>query len=298
MARGDLLIQLSPFVARIESRIDSVVSGIRIMYAEFSVIGDDRFADFHIRVALPRGLRRWLRPQANFYFDGRAAFKPLPLAQAYPMLEWGLNWCIAAHSHQFLIAHAAVVEKNGLAVILPAPPGSGKSTLCAGLVSRGWRLFSDELALYDLQTRLMQALSRPLNLKNESIAVIHRFEPAATMTSSVPHTAKGTVALMAPPDDSARRVLEQAIPAWIVFPRYQAGAPAKFESCSKARACWMLAEQSFNYNIHGRAGFDALAHMVDRCDCYEFTYGDLEEAVSAFSTLRSPSASCITETSS
>jgi predicted ATPase len=30
-------------------------------------------------------------------------------------------------------------------VILPAPPGSGKSTLCAALVTRGWRLLSDEL---------------------------------------------------------------------------------------------------------------------------------------------------------
>lgn len=298
LARGNLLIQISPFVARIETSIDSVVRGISMMYRQFSILGEDRFADFHVRVASPRGLRRWLRPQVNFDVDGKAAFKPLPLAQAYPMLEWGLNWCIAAHSHQFLIMHAAVVEKDGLAAILPAPPGSGKSTLCAGLVSRGWRLFSDELALYDMQTRRLLPLSRPLNLKNESIDVIRRFEPSAQMTAPVPHTAKGTVALMAPPAESVRRLGEPAMPAWIVFPRYQAGAPAQFEAFSKARASWMLAEQSFNYDIHGRTGFEALTQMVDGCSCYEFSYGDLEEAVRMFSGLRRQISPCAPETSS
>ena len=53
------------------------------------------------------------------------------------------------HAHQYLIIHAAVVEKNGLAAILPAPPGSGKGTLTAGSVLSGWRLLSDELTLID-----------------------------------------------------------------------------------------------------------------------------------------------------
>ena len=60
----------------------------------------------------------------------------------------------------------------------------------------------------------------------------------------------------------------------------------------------MLAEQSFNYDILGRAGFEGLTQMVDRCDCYEFSYGDLEEAVHAFAGLRRPTAPCATETSS
>jgi HprK-related kinase A len=285
LGRGDLLIHFSPFVARVQSTLPSVARAIGAMYGEFSLKTPAEFADFHVRVAASGGLRRWIRPKVYFYFDGQPSFNPLPFDQAYPMLEWGLNWCIAAHCHQFLIIHAAVIEREGRAVILPAPPGSGKSTLCAGLVHRGWRLLSDELALVDIESGWVQPLARPINLKNESIDVIRRFVPDAVMTERVPHTAKGTVALLRPPADSVQRVTERARPAWIVFPRYAAGAPARLEAFSKARTCLFIAEQSFNYQVHGQRGFDAVTRLVDACDCHEFTYSNLDDAAAAFADL-------------
>ena len=260
------------------------------MYGEFPVAPAEEFADFDVRVAPPASLRRWFRPQVFFYFDDRASFRPLPAAQAYPMLEWGLNWCIAAHAHQFLIVHAAVIEKGGRAVLLPAPPGSGKSTLCAGLVSRGWRLLSDELTLVDPATGMAHGMARPINLKNASIDVIQAFWPDAEMTAPVHDTAKGTVALVRPPVESVRRVGETALPRWIVFPRWVADAPAEFKALSKARTCLTLAEQAFNYDIHGQRGFETVADLVDRCDCFDFSYGHLDDAVRAFDDLAAGAA--------
>ncbi len=255
------------------------------MYGDFPVGHPQDFADFHISLASPGFLRRWVRPQVNFYFDGVPSFKPLPLGQAYPMMEWGLNWCIASQCHQYLIIHAAAIERNGRAAILPAPPGSGKSTLCAGLVARGWRLLSDELTLLDVERGTVQALSRPINLKNESIGVVRRFQPDAVMTPPVSDTVKGTVALMRPPRDSVRRVCEPARPAWIIFPRFRRAAPATFSRYSKGRTCLTFAEQSFNYDIYGVRRFEAVAREIESCDCFEFTYGDLEEAARAFAKL-------------
>lgn len=287
---GELLLHISPFTARIRSDIASLADSIAMMYGNFPVKPPTDFADFDVEVAPPKGLRRWLRPQAFFFFDGIPSFKPLPLNQAYPMLEWGLNWCIGAHSHQFLIFHAAVIERNGKAAILPAPPGSGKSTLCAGLVSRGWRLLSDELALLDMDALAVLPMSRPINLKNESINVIRRFQPDAVITEPVRDTAKGTVALVRPPADSVRRVAEPGIPAWIIFPRYRPDSEATFTSFSKAHTVLKLAEQSFNYDLHGRRGFETVTRLVDRCDCFEFTYSDLDQADTAFADLMAANA--------
>jgi len=282
---GTLLLDLHPFVVRIRAPQAAVATALGKLYAHFPVQEADAFADFHIALRPGRGLRRWIRPQVSFEFDGKQAFKPLPEDQAYPMFEWGLNWCIAAHAHQFLILHAAVIERGGRAIIMPAPPGSGKSTLCAGLVSRGWRLLSDELALVHMETGLVHGMARPINLKNRSIEVIRRFQPGAAMSDPVNDTVKGTVALLGPPAESVSRVQEAALPAHIVFPRYLADAPAAFVPADKTHSAMRVADEAFNYGIHGRRGFEALTALIDRCTCHEFAYGSLEEAIEAFEQL-------------
>lgn len=285
LRQGDLILGVPPFVTRVRSPIDAVACSIAQLYSDFPLLDPQGFADFHVALAPPAGLRRWVRPQVLFFLDGFSPFKPLPFDQAYPMFEWGLNWCIASHAHSFLVVHAAVVERRGRALILPAPAGSGKSTLCAGLVSRGWRLLSDELCLLDLQTGLIRPMARPLNLKNRSIDVISRFHPGAVITAPVHDTAKGTVALVKPPADSVARAGEPVPPAWIVFPKYVAGAAGMLAPVGKAPTLIRLIEQAFNYDILGARGFEAAANLVDRCACLEFSYGDLGEAVAIFAAL-------------
>ena len=285
LAHQGLRLRTGPFVTSIRASIDAVTAGIALHYRRHPVEPDDGFADFHVSVRRAAGLRRWVRPQVYFDYEGHATFKPLPFDQAFPIFEWGLNWCVSNLCHWYLVMHAAVIERSGLAVVLPAPPGSGKSTLCAGLVNRGWRLLSDELALLDPATGRLISLARPVSLKNESIRVMQAFAPGAGFSAVVRDTSKGDVAHMRPPDSSVARVGECARPAWVVLPRYQAGAAALLEPLPKARAFMHLLEQSFNYNVHARAGFDALGNLVDASDCYEFSYGNLDDAVAVFDRL-------------
>jgi HprK-related kinase A len=289
LAGPGIRLRTGPVVSRIQSRLPAVVRGISLHYAEYPTDEEGSFADFHVSVGRPRNIRRWLQPQAHFYVDGNLPFAPLPLDQAFPMLEWGLNWCVSAHCHQYLIFHAAVVENSGRALILPAPPGSGKSTLCAGLVNRGWRLLSDELTLIDIGSCSVVPLPRPVSLKNASIDVIRAFAPAAAISPPVHDTTKGSVAHMRAPADSVRRGMETARPGWIVLPRYQAGVAARLTPLSKARGLMHMADNAFNYSAHGRRGFEFLARFVDQCGCYEFAYGDLDEAAAVFNGLASGS---------
>lgn len=256
-----------------------------MLYADFPLLPEDEFADFHIAVTRDGGIRRWLRPHVRFFLDGVASFVPLNLDHAMVSLEWGLNWCVASHSHQYLVIHAAVVERQGAAVLLPAPPGSGKSTLSAALSLRGWRLLSDELALYDPATNQVYGMARPINLKNRSIDVLRAFEPSVVMTDPVRDTSKGKVALLRPPAAAVRRAREPAIARYIVFPRFSPDAPAELVDMSKARACMAIAEQSFNYDVLGRSGFDAVTGLVDRCSCHAFSYGALDQALGIFDAL-------------
>lgn len=282
---GDLTLDIHPFVARLRSDVPGFAADVMQMYGDFHTLDADGFADFHVEVSLSRGLRRWFKPAAHFAFDGRRSFLPLPANQAFPMLEWGLNWCVAAHAHQYLVLHAALIEKQGKSALLPAPPGSGKSTLCAGLVQRGWRLLSDELALCHLETGLIHGMARPINLKNRSIRILQEFSSDVAMTKPVPSTAKGTVALVKPPAESVARAREPVRANWIILPRYRADAAAQLLPYSKTRTFMLVADQSFNYDIHGARGFETVRALVQACQCFEFSYGHLEDAVRVFDEL-------------
>lgn len=260
------------------------------MYARHSIAADHDFADFHVDVARPANLRRWVRPQVFFHFDGESPFTPLPGDQGFPILEWGLNWCISSNAHQYLIIHAAVLAQGDRALIVPAPPGSGKSTLCAGLVHRGWRLLSDELTLVDPQSGEIVPLVRPISLKNASIDVLRRFAPLAVFGRVVHETTKGSVCHVRPPPESVAAQYQLARPAWVVVPKYVRGAATSLEPLSRARGFMKLVENTFNYHVHGGAGFATLASVIDQCSCFDFEYGDLEDAARVFAELASHSA--------
>lgn len=276
-----LVMQIGPFQVKIQSRIANVSRGLMTLYADFpSESAEEGFADFHIAVNPVAGLRRWYRPQVQFFFDGFRPFTPLSANQAFAFFEWGLNWCIANHAHQYLIVHAAVVEKNGLALIMPGAPGAGKSTLCAGLVARGWRLLSDELTMIpNHDSSLVVPVPRPIGLKNQSIEVMRTFAPEAIFGDVVLDTKKGSVAHIKPPKESVDRAAETATPAFLIFPRYKFQSDSQLKLRSKASSFMEIARQSFNYNVLGETGFNRLTDVVTKCDCYDFQYSNLDDAI-------------------
>jgi len=285
MREETVFLRLGPFTAALTTPFENVVEQLRRLYpASFFKPGAD-FADFHVALLPGKGLRRYARKQARFLIDGQEHFKPLPVGQALPLVEWGLNYAIAGLAHQYLIVHAAAVEKNGKVAIFPGAPGAGKSTLCAGLIHRGWRLLSDELALIRRQDGKVAPLARPVNLKNQSIDLMRSFAPAAVFSEAARDTAKGTVALMRAPEESLARIDEPAPPGWIVFPQWRKGAPARLENFSRPAGLVEIAHNAMNYSLHGAQGFELLAGIFADSGCYRFTYGDLNEAASAMNAL-------------
>jgi HprK-related kinase A len=285
LASAGLRVRVGPFVYDIRSTLPQVAAGIALHYATHPVEPDDGFADFHVSVEHPRGLRRWYRPQAHFRFDGDPPFNPLPSFQAFPLLEWGMNWCISAHANRWLILHAAVLERGGRALLLPAPSGAGKSTLTAALMLRGWRLFSDELALIDPASGHLQPVPRPVSLKNRSIDIVREFDAGAVIGDVVPDTVKGSVAHLRPLAQHVRRAAETARAAWIVVPHYVAGANVDLQPLPKSHTLMRLADNAFNYDVHGRRGFRTLVEVVDGSECLGITYSRLDDAIAVLEHL-------------
>jgi len=278
LCKGGLRIRIGPFTVSLQSRLPLIAERMRFFYGDYPLLEDDEFVDFHIQINNPTGLRHWIRPQAVFSFDGFVPFKPLPEDQAFAMFEWGLNWCIATTSHQYLIVHAAVVAKNGQALIFPGEPGAGKSTLCAALVSRGWQLLSDEMALITADGLQLTPVPRPIGLKNESIEIMKGFADRSFIGPPVTDTAKGMVAHMRPPLDSITHP-DTVYPAHVIFPAYSGGSDTQLQEVEKSHALTRIAEQSFNYHILGGDGFEALKELVTRYPAFDLGYSQLDSAI-------------------
>jgi HprK-related kinase A len=282
--REGLVLVTGPFRFRIRSRTSEVFRGLRRLYADFEV-GGSEFADYDVQVDRVAGVRGVWRPQVMFRYDGYEPFKPLQADHAFALLEWGMNWCIGGQAHHYLLIHAAVLERNGCAIVLPGDPGAGKSTLTAALSLRGWRLLSDEMTMVDRDDGLLVGLARPINLKNDSIGIVQAFAPDAVFGEAAKDTHKGTVAHLKPPTASVMDVAKRARARHIIYPRWAPDAECALTPRSRSDAFMHTAKHSFNYEVLGSTGFEMVADLVDGCECHDFRYTRLSDAIALFEGL-------------
>ena len=270
-----------PFHINLKTAIPDFQAYLRLMYGDKPLVAEPRrdIVDFHIRLLMSGGVRRFFRPQVFFQLDGRTHLAPFPLDYAPPMFEWGLNFAIAGRANHFLLLHTAVVAKGDQAMILPGIPGSGKSTLCAALTLRGWRLLSDEFALVRPADSMVFPLVRPIALKNQSIELIREFDKRAVLGPEFPKTRKGCVAHLKPLQQSVQQMSRPAKPTWVICPNYQEGRSPLLEQIPKEHAFLRIAANAFNYETLGADSFIAVSKIVRNCQIYNFRYSNLEEAV-------------------
>ena len=280
-------ISIGPFLVRLRSPLAEVDGHLKRLYADFPMRVSDGAGHFDIAILPGRGGRRWIRRQSSVIVNGVRPFLPLPHHLAGPSLEWALNWSIGSNAHLWIAVHAAVVERSGRTLILPGSSGSGKSTLCAALTGVGWRLFSDEFALIDVDTGQVVPLPRPISLKNAAIEIIRRRQPHAVFGLQARDMEGAQFVHMRPLPDSVARANQRAHPAWLILPRFVAGHPTTLEPLPKARALMHLTDQSFNYNYMGSSGYRCLAELVRQVDCYRLEYGDLDDVLGVLERLTS-----------
>jgi HprK-related kinase A len=289
LAAGAVVVDYGAACARIRvpDALPSFLHAFATVYQNFPAWRREErpFADFHIEMQASKGVRRWWRPQVHFAIDGIRPFEPFSDANALPHYEWGLNWSFGQRCNQYVLLHAGAVSEASRAVIMAAPPGSGKSTLTAALMLSGMRLLSDEFGVVCPQSGLLKAMLKPVALKNEAIDVIRSLSPLAQLGPRFYGTRKGDVAHLAPSESSLGDLHQAVRPALLVFPQFRAGAPLSLQEVPAYEAFGKLAFNSFNYHLLGPVAFDVVATLAERCPAYAIEYGDIEAAVACIRAL-------------
>jgi HprK-related kinase A len=285
LSRPGVGIRFGPFDVRLKLRVPGLASTLHTLYRDYPLLEGERVFSCHVELREVRSLRRSVGRRVRFLVDGRQPHADMPIEQGLAVLEWGLNLVIALRFNRFLMLHSAVLERNGGAMLMPAAPGHGKSTLCAALAHRGWRFFSDEFGLLRPGSNRLVPVPRLMPLKNESIAVMRAFAPEAMIGPEIRGTIKGTVAHVRPPKASVEDAGREAPAKWVVFPRWRAGAPLSLTPVAPAEAFMRLATNAFNYEVLGEQGFETIRAVIDTVRCFRLTYSDLGQGIAALDAL-------------
>ena len=90
---------------------------------------------------------------------------------------------------------------------------------------------------------------------------------------------------MRPPAEAVAQMYETALPTWLIFPTYEAGAVTALSPVSKASAFITASDNSFNYKVLGETGFECHSRLIDQCDCFDLKFSDLDTALNLIERL-------------
>ena len=280
--KHELALQIGPVGFRIGSAWSQPVEALARLYEGYPEPAG--VCDFTVRLEPEKPWRRWLKPSVAIrgdYVLPDAA--PMALAHGLLAAEMGMNLQMALGQKQYLLLHAASVEKDGRAIILTGESGAGKSTLAAMLGERGWRLMGDEFALLDLQDGRLRAFPRAVSLKNGAIAAMEREAPAERFGPRLEGTPKGAIRHLRPNAAALDAMAASARPALILFPRFGESAAAR--PVGQAEVFMRLTQASTNYVALGADGFAALTRLIADCPAVAIDYPDAATGIDSVEAL-------------
>ena len=171
--------------------------------------------------------------------------------------------------------HAAALSRNGKGIILPGASGRGKTTLSTWLATKGFNYLTDEYVFIEEKTNIIQAFSRPPNIKVKGIDALDSY---FDINAHKDQTIRSSQVAMIPPQLlNPNNKKEQAVVSLIVFPNYKEDSELDLEKLSKARAGLTLMECLVNArNLDGH-GFGEATRLVRDTPAYLLTYSSVDQ---------------------
>ncbi len=285
LAGQGLRVRLGPFNIRINSNYRPLVDSLYLLYANFELAADE-IADFQLEIKLTRLLRQPFSRCVRLLIDGQSPFPAVSAAQAFVALEQGIKWVLAARTNDLLVLRAAVVERNGGALLLPFSGATNReAALCAVLAHGGYRLFSDTFGLMEPESRSFYPLPGLIALSNASFSDSRSFLPIAMQAETLSDTKPGALAYIRPSSECISRSREPAKARWIVLPQQVAKASPMLEPLPQTEVFLLLVNNSPNYETLGEAAFTAVSQLAKSCQCYRFVYSDFDGALAMLNEL-------------
>jgi HprK-related kinase A len=264
---------IGPVPVSLSSILPGVAADFHELYGTYEIPAPAG-NEFQIEVVSKRSARS-LRRYYHVLANGESLFAMRNENEILPHVEWAINTMVATRLSQYLQIHASVVARKGIAIVCPGQPGQGKTTLAAGLLKQGWSYLSDEFAMFNPETQLLEPYPKALCIKAGSFDLLRRMRLPIDTTRVYYKGEKGRVAMLDPLKIRPDIVAGHCRLGMVIFPEVNHSSTPVIERVSRAQAVFELTKCSFNFGKFRTPGFDLLADVVTRADCYRLRCGHL-----------------------
>jgi hypothetical protein len=183
---------------------------------------------------------------------------------------WDIHQLVPKAARDFLNLHAGGLVRDGGALVLPARPDIGKSTLTVALMRQGFDYLSDEVGAIDPITGRAYPFPKRVSLDHDSV----RFFPEVEGRLADREGLTGRLAArFVRPEDAGSRIGRAAPVRWLVFPTADREGPPRLEPMARAEAVERMAENCFNLHRYGERGVILLARVAKDADAFRLLGG-------------------------
>ncbi len=216
--------------------------------------------------------------QWQLLFNGVALDRPVSRDRIFPYLQGWLRVFAYQGIDSLLTLHGAVLTRQGSGLLLPGVSGAGKSTLALTLLTQGYRLLSDEVAVIAAADR--QALPVPMGaaVKSGSRPVLEPLYPELRTAAEFTRWDGQRVRYLPPAGD--RFATAPAPIGKIVFPEYAPGAELEFQRLDPVEALRRLT--TAGYQLKGGLTVEKteiLLQWLVSIPAFSLRYGSSEQAL-------------------
>ncbi len=193
----------------------------------------------------------------------------------------GLVWQTAVNAHDFFLdVHAGVVGDGKQCYLMPASPGSGKSSLTLALTYHGFEFFSDEVALLFEEDFQVESVPLAACIKNTGLETMLHYYPQLQHCQQHYRSDEKFVRYLQPPGSSTPPHGTKRPVGAIIFPKYDPSTETRLTPLSKTDALLKFIQECLVIDTRlDKNRVAKLLNWIEKTPCYELITTDLEDAV-------------------
>ncbi len=176
--------------------------------------------------------------------NGKKIYRPLSSNTIPLLLQEHLIISYYQSKHYLMALHAAAVEIEGKAIVMPGLSGSGKSTLCTVMSGLGYPIFSDEIALID-EEGILNSIPFCMNIKEGSWKFVEEFYPKLNDFITYRRFDGQGVKLLAPKYFSYKKIQ----PSVLVFPKFIPNSNTKIVELNSCSTLKMIKDAGYQLDF-------------------------------------------------